>query len=335
MKLVTDRQAVLEVLDEARQAQRPLFTPNAETTPEMEGILLGAQRFAERTGAKSIAVGIGVTSCYPDHPQLGRLAMNARAVDSQVRPDVSYEAVRAALQVWRGWLAVYENHPAFSRVRAVPFLDHGWAALEADRQLMEDLQVQDWLGIIMYDASAGEIDENIRATRGYVERAGQRVVVEACPDKVYEQAEVERRGLRAADMLTDPAQADRFVRETGVDLLVPNLGTEHRSAAGDRARYHGDVARALQEKVGAKLALHGTSSVSKKLGALGADGIVKVNYYTAMGRRSAQAIRESWQKFGDDPLPIANACGSWEHLVRRQEIADACEAMLDQLAEPA
>ena len=196
---------------------------------------------------------------------------------------------------------------------------------------MMDEQVQQQFGIIMFDASTFDLPENIRLTREYVKQASQRVVVEACPDKILSEAEILGKGLSAEDMLTDPLQAAEFVRETDVDLIVPNLGTEHR-ATGHQIRYRAEIAQQLKEQIGAKLALHGTSSLGDRISNLATQGIVKVNFYTAMARSASQQLRASWDSIPmADPLPIEQACGSEVLNIRRQRVRKVALGMLQKL----
>ena len=69
-----------------------------------------------------------------------------------------------------------------------------------------------------------------------------------------------KRPLSAGVSLTDPDAAERYYRATGVDLIVANLGTEHRADAAT-LRYHGELARKITRRIGPRLCLHGTSSV--------------------------------------------------------------------------
>jgi fructose/tagatose bisphosphate aldolase len=317
MRLVTKRQAVEAVLAEAGRTGRALFCPNAETVDEMEGVLAGAQAYAQGHGIGRIAVGIGVTGSYPEHGQLERLGMGS---------------LLTAWRVWDGWLRGYAAvEGLFPQVEVIPFLDHGWAPHAEDVELMNAAEFQDAMGIVMFDASALSIEENIRLTRGYVERAGDRVVVEGCPDKILAQAEIARRGLRVADLLTDPGQAERFVRETGVDLIVPSLGTEHRGQPGEQIYYRRELARDLARRVGPRLALHGTSSLGNGVGGVGADGVCKVNYYTAMARAASGALLNEWTGQDAGQLPIGLASGSFIHATRRGRVCDKVKAMLELL----
>lgn len=320
MKVINERSAVLERLTAAGETGIPLLCPNAETPDEMAGVLLGAQQHAETRDLHTVVLGIGVTACYPDHPQLGNLTL----------PRASLEATAG---LWLGWLQGYGDSGMFGRVEAVPFLDHGWEPAAQDRELMEQVWFQKAMGIIMHDASLRDFADNVRLTAAYVERAGPRVVVEACPDKVYERAEIERKNLPEDSMLSQPDNVARFVAETGVDLVVPNLGTEHRTVSDVPLTYRRELAQELCSRIGPRLALHGTSSLGNRLQSVGRDGICKVNFYTAMARAASQRVKERWDATNPGtPLPIGLACGSAVHATRRDLFAEKTREMLELLS---
>jgi fructose/tagatose bisphosphate aldolase len=90
--------------------------------------------------------------------------------------------------------------------------------------------------------------------------------------------------------LTRPEEAAAFLERTGVDFLVVNLGTEHRAAAADR-KYRADRARQIAEAVGPRLVLHGASSLPPDaIRDLFADGVRKVNIWTALERDSSPVL---------------------------------------------
>ncbi|MFA7345438.1 MAG: hypothetical protein WC003_14140 [Terrimicrobiaceae bacterium] len=137
MKIINERNTVLERLAAAGETGVPILCPNAETPEEMAGILLGAQRHAVSAGLPVTVIGIGVTASYPDHPQLGRLAM----LDGS-------DSLETAAKIWMHWLRGYEECGGlFGKVEAIPFLDHGWVPLEADRSLMDAAWFQEAMGI--------------------------------------------------------------------------------------------------------------------------------------------------------------------------------------------
>ncbi|MBI2497370.1 MAG: class II fructose-bisphosphate aldolase, partial [Opitutae bacterium] len=120
-----------------------------------------------------------------------------------------------------------------------------------------------------------------------------------------------------------------FVRATGVDLIVPNLGTEHRTTTTKPLDYRREIAREIAKRVGPIQALHGTSSLGGRLGAVGTDGICKINYYTAMARTASAAVRNAWEATpSGETLPIAKACGSFLHRTRRDAIAANVASLL-------
>jgi len=84
--------------------------------------------------------------------------------------------------------------------------------------------------------------------------------------------------------------ADEFYHKTGVDIIVANLGTEHRAAISN-LKYHKKLAQKISERVGTRLCLHGTSSVPvSQLTDLFHDGIRKVNIWTILERDSSSLL---------------------------------------------
>ena len=171
---------------------------------------------------------------------------------------------------------------AFPNVDILIHLDH--AQHDTDADLLEsDLSMY---SSVMYDASALPMEENIRKTREYVQRKGDELLIEGACDEI-----VDATGEARCE-ITDADKCERYMKETGVDIVVANLGTEHR-ASGQDLHYYYDAARAIQAKIGPRICLHGTSSVSNdQIGKLFDDGICKVNIWTALERDSSPALAE-------------------------------------------
>jgi fructose-bisphosphate aldolase class II len=179
------------------------------------------------------------------------------------------------LQVYMG-----ESSP-YRKLRVMPALDHAFPWLDGD--VLEEYA--DQFATVMCDASEKPFDENVRLTAQYVDKVYGRVVVEGAVDEIYEAGGVEEKNEP-----TTVEQARRFLAETGVDIIVPNVGTEHRATAGE-VRYHSSCAREISAAVGKILCLHGTSSLGgKQLGELPRDGFVKVNIYTTLAVHGGQAV---------------------------------------------
>jgi fructose-bisphosphate aldolase class II len=153
----------------------------------------------------------------------------------------------------------------------------------------------DFLGSVMFDASALPLEENVRRTAAYVERFRDKTVVEGCVDEIFETGTGEQK-----NQITTVEQARSYVDATGVDLIVPNLGTEHRASARE-LHYHGDRAREISAVVGKILVLHGTSSLSPEdFTHLKDDGVIKVNLWTAVEKAGAQAaVRNALEELGN------------------------------------
>jgi fructose/tagatose bisphosphate aldolase len=163
----------------------------------------------------------------------------------------------------------------------MPHLDHAFPGLDGD---VLDLWADDFASV-MCDASEKPFEENIRLTADYVDKVRGRVVVEGAADEIFE-----AHGSEQKNEPTSVEQARRFLIETGVDIIVPNVGTEHRATAG-QVHYHSERAREISAVVGKILCLHGTSSVKPEdLPRLPEDGFVKINIYTTLAVHGGQAV---------------------------------------------
>jgi hypothetical protein len=137
----------------------------------------------------------------------------------------------------------------------------------------------------MWDCSSFPIDENIRRVASFVERQRGKVWVEGAVNEVIHTGNSTPRGN-----LTDPDLAERYLRETGAFLVVPNLGTEPLATTAI-AHYDGPLARAICRRIGPRIVLHGSSSLrDEDLARLPGDGIVKINVWTIFERLGGQAI---------------------------------------------
>ena len=159
---------------------------------------------------------------------------------------------------------------------------------------------------VMVDGSRLPLDENIAATRQIVELAHARGVAvegelgavmghEAGPLPSYEELFSSGKGF------TDPQEAARFVRETGVDWLSVAVGSVH-GAISAAARTEKKVAARLNiehlEKIrvatGIPLVLHGGTGIRKEcvLDAV-RHGIAKINIATATRQPYERLMAES------------------------------------------
>ena len=143
---------------------------------------------------------------------------------------------------------------------------------------------------IMYDGSLLPYEENLMNTKKAVAmarsfNAGVEAELGAMPS---------REGGEAASgpVYTDPAQAEKFCRETGIDALAPSFGTAHGIYKA-KPMLDFERVRVISEKTGLPLVMHGGSGVSEDdfRRAIRA-GIRKINYYTYMSNAGSRAVRE-------------------------------------------
>ncbi len=119
---------------------------------------------------------------------------------------------------------------------------------------------------VMIDASHESFEENIRITK--------EVVKMAHPKNIAVEAELGRLGgiednIKVDEkdaILTDPVQAEEFVKRTGVDALAVAVGTSHGAYKFKaEAKLAMDRIAAIKKKTGIPLVLHGASGVKPEM----------------------------------------------------------------------
>ncbi len=144
---------------------------------------------------------------------------------------------------------------------------------------------------VMIDASALPYAENLRTTKEIAAIAhamGAGVEAELGRLATGETGEAQTSG-DATQYYTDEKEAERFVRETGVDALAIAFGTSHGFYKAQPKLDFGVVERCAAS-TGLPLVMHGGSGVSEEgfRKAIGA-GIRKVNYYSYMSKAGYEA----------------------------------------------
>ena len=131
---------------------------------------------------------------------------------------------------------------------------------------------------VMFDGSAGEMSENIKATAEMVK------IAHAFGATV--EGEIGHVGSAASgdnetnDMYTTPEEAKNFVRLTGVDALAVAIGTAH-GAYKTAPRLDIERLRKIRETIDTPLVLHGGSGLSDDdFRNTIKNGIAKVNIFT-------------------------------------------------------
>ncbi|MBQ8351649.1 MAG: class II fructose-bisphosphate aldolase [Clostridia bacterium] len=169
-------------------------------------------------------------------------------------------------------------------------LDHGAGEREVERALRAGATG------IMIDASTLPLEENIAATRAVCERCSYiGVAVEG------ELGHIGSTKDEKVSDYTDPAEAARYARETGVGALAIMVGTAH-GRYKQAPKLDIDRIRTIKELTGLPLVLHGGSGVpDEEITAAIAAGIRKINFGTDLCYSFLDAVfATSREKVGID-----------------------------------
>jgi fructose/tagatose bisphosphate aldolase len=267
MSIITDRKAVEGIYAEAAWKRWVLPCFCSENLTTTEAVLEAARLRGGALGVADLPVIVAIT-CRYDHRTQAAYYTHTRDWDTGLR------LFMADLGVLAGPGGPYE------KLRVMVHLDH--IQFDDDAELLgRDLGA---FSSIMFDASKLPFEENMRLTGRFVKERGSEIIVEGACDEIVDATGSER------SEPTDGDKAERYIERTGADLIVANLGTEHRASAGN-LRYLGDRAREIKARIGAKIVLHGASSVpADQLARLYDDGVCKVNLWTALERDSSPVL---------------------------------------------
>jgi fructose/tagatose bisphosphate aldolase len=267
MPLVTDYNQVKEVYQEAREIGVALPVFCAEDRETTEAILASVYEYGKEIGVDNLPIIPAWTNRYPPRGQMTLISNCGNAV-------LGNQLMFSDLDIFTG------EHSPYKNLRVMPHLDHAFPWLDMD--ILDGFV--DKFASVLCDASERSFTENIRLTAEYVEKVKGKVLVEGVVDEIFEPG-----GENELNEHTTPEQAEKFLNETGVDIIVPNVGTEHRATA-EQVKYNSERAREISGKLGKIMCLHGTSSVkAADLKKLPDDGFIKINIYTTIAVHGGQA----------------------------------------------
>jgi fructose-bisphosphate aldolase class II len=145
---------------------------------------------------------------------------------------------------------------------------------------------------VMVDTSLLPFDENLRLTREVTDMAHAcGVAVEG--ELGYVPGDEDEEGVKIPGGLiyTLASEAKAFVERTGVDFLAVSIGTAHGRMSGTPKLDYVRLAK-INEAVGIPLAVHGGTGLSDdQCKKLIANGVAKINYYTALSEVAANSIK--------------------------------------------
>ena len=155
--------------------------------------------------------------------------------------------------------AFYEQVQALKpSVPVALHLDHTWE-FEIIREA-----IASGFTSVMIDASSKELDENIAITREVVAYAHARgVSVEAELGRIFSADTLETESDE--ELYTDPNEAERFTRETGVDALAVSVGTAHGVYMVRQPKVDLERLKQIRALTPVHLVLHGGSGVPEEM----------------------------------------------------------------------
>ena len=118
---------------------------------------------------------------------------------------------------------------------------------------------------VMIDASHHSFEENVKITKQVCDYAHQfGVSVEA---ELGQLGGIEE-DIVGSVKLTNPEEAEKFVKLTGVDALAVAIGTSHgayKFKSGTDIKLAIDLVKTIKEKTGIPLVMHGSSSIPTEI----------------------------------------------------------------------
>lgn len=283
MAIILGRQNVMGVYREANERGWVVPTFCSENQTTTEAILAACQAKAEQLQMR-VPVTVAMTGRYSHRPQAVHYAGSRN-------PETGIELFLGDCQTLARPAGDYPDVDVLTHLdHGQPDDDAGWLAGDLSR-----------FSSVMFDASGRPWAENLAMTAAFAAAKGRDILVEGAADEV-----VDATGKPQGN-LTTPERAEQFVAETGVDMVVANLGTEHRASAAD-LRYYPEAARAIAARIGPRMVLHGASSVPPELlSSLLADGVCKVNIWTALERDSSPVLLRAMLERADSVVGSAAA----------------------------
>lgn len=159
---------------------------------------------------------------------------------------------------------------------------------------------------IMFDGAHLDFEENIRVTREVVHVAHSfGIPVEAELGKIPDAAE----NINWSDYYTTVEEAEKFVAETGVDLLAISAGVMHGVTGVEPQPLDIERIEKIRDVTGIPLVLHGASGVpADQIEAAIRAGVHKLNADTDLRHAFRAGIEETWAQ-GDRQLEEAMSVG--------------------------
>jgi fructose/tagatose bisphosphate aldolase len=270
-----------------------------------EAILLAAMNIGEKYNVKDVPVAIAMTYNYEHMPQAQRITHTKDA--------------RLGFLSIMNHLRILANDPKspYYNVLVLPHLDHA-DPIKDKWPLTEGTE---YLASVMFDAQKYPFEDNLKMTSDYVKKYKSKVMIEGIMDELN----VSVGGKKQAKLYDNyPERAVDYMKKTGIDFLVADLGTEQQSSDIGKSVYLKKRARDIRQLASDKvLVLHGTSCMSgEEIATLPDDGILRVNMWTRIARDAGlYAIEQLHKREEKIRMNNFNAIESHQYLMDSTEKA--------------
>lgn len=274
MPVIRNGEKAREIIDKVKRNGNSLPCLCTENIMTTEAIFIGAKNFKEAHNIKEqLPLIISFTASYEKRQQLKNYSGLSDFKEGLL-------AVRNDIE------RIARDGGRFNDIDVIAHLDHAQPG-DDDWIFKEN---KNFISSVMYDCSCYSLEDNIKMVKNFVKKHKKDFVIEGCVDELYDYSESNEKP-QVKDIITDVDDVEIYFKETGVDLVVANLGTEHRRTEGALKKYHRDVAQKIRDRIGRQLVLHGASSLSyAETKNLPHDGIVKVNIWTTLEVKSSRTL---------------------------------------------
>jgi fructose/tagatose bisphosphate aldolase len=259
-----DSEKIIERI-KSQKVSLPIFCTGSHWNTE--AILLAAKNISEKYNIKNVPVAVAMTYNYEYMPQAQRITYSKD-------PRLGFLSQMHHLKVLAN-----DTKSSYYNIQVLPHLDHAdpvkdkWALTEGT----------EYLASVMFDAQKYSMEENLKMTSEYVQRYKKDILIEGIMDLLS----VSVAGKKQASSGDNyPERAVDYLKKTGIDFLVADLGTEQQSTNVGKVKYLKERALNIRKLCGDKiLVLHGTSCLTQEeISTLPDDGILRVNMWTRIVR---------------------------------------------------
>ena len=312
MPIITDRSKTLRIVENVIEKKVSMAIFCTASHWNTEAILLAAQKLCDKYQIESIPLAIAMTFNYPYMPQ-------AQRITHCKNPRLGFLSIMDHLH-----LLCNNTDSPYRNIAVLPHLDHAdperdkWALTEGTK----------YLASAMFDAQRYPSEQNISMTRDYVNRYGNEILVEGIMEELVVADKHAKGNTPVTDNYLD--RAATYVKATGVDFLVADLGTEQQAANSGDVCYMQERARGLTGILGRKmLVLHGTSSLNcNQMSSLADDGVVRVNMWTKIAREAGKYAAGNLFKRAE-----ALFCNDFESVESNRYLMDSIDKASDLMLE--